>query len=292
VVFPDGRKVAMPSIAQIKPLIRQSYLPVEKAPVLNGQTLEDGIIPYLVQDVSFTLDQLAAMNQEGPRGFLRGRLDLERVGVFGMSLGGIVAGEACRVEPRLQACLMMDAAMPNSVVEAGLKKPSMWITREAEVMRLERERAGGWKEIEIRAHLDSMRATYESLEGAGYFVQVDGIFHSNFTDIPAWTPLVRWMGAAGPMDVRRAHEIINVYSVAFFDRELKGQEAELLDGETDEYPEVMIRTKMKQRKTTDVRRTYFLEEDKIRRMDRMIGTRMRPLRATRPDEGGIETQHR
>jgi predicted dienelactone hydrolase len=247
VVFPDGRRVAMPPIDQVQPLVRQSYLPAEKAPTLNGRTLEDGIIPYLAQDVGFTLDQLSALNRADPKGILTGRLDLERAGVFGMSLGGIVAGEACRVEPRLRACLIMDAPMPNSVVRAGLKQPSMWITRDADIMRLERERAGGWPEVEIAAHLTSMRAVFDSLEGDGYFVQVPGIFHSNFTDIPAWSPLVRWLGAAGPMDVRRAHDIINAYSVAFFDRELKGQEAELLDGKAEEYPEVMLRTKMNHR---------------------------------------------
>ena len=245
VVFPDGRKVAMPSIDQIKPLIRQSYIPAGKAPILNGQTLKDGIIPYLAQDVSFTLDQLAALNQTDPKGILTGRMDLQSAGVFGISQGGIVAGEACMVEPRLRACLMMDAPMPISVVQAGLKKPSMWITRDADVMRLERQRAGGWPEDEIHAHLTSMRAVYESLEGEGYFVQVDGIFHSNFTDIPAWSPLVRWLGAAGQMDVQRAHEIINAYSVAFFDRELKGLQEPLLEGPAKEYPEVRIERRIR-----------------------------------------------
>ena len=36
----------------------------------------------LAQDVSFTLDQLAALNQADPRGTLAGKLDLQRVGVF------------------------------------------------------------------------------------------------------------------------------------------------------------------------------------------------------------------
>jgi predicted dienelactone hydrolase len=240
VVFPDGRKAAMPPREEIQALIRQSYIPADRAPVLNGQTLKDGIIPYFTQDVIFTLDKLAALNRSDPNGILTGRLDLQHTGAFGMSLGGIVAGEACRLEPRLQACLVMDAPMPNSVVKAGLKQPSMWITRDADVMRLERRRAGGWSEEEIRAHLTSMRAVYESLPGEGYFVQVPGIFHSNFTDIPAWSPLVRWLGAAGPMDVQRAHNIINAYTLAFFDRHVKGQHVTLLDGPAEEYPEVII----------------------------------------------------
>lgn len=240
VVFPDGRQAAVPPREQIHALVRQSYIPAEKAPILSGQTLEEGIIPYFTRDVIFTLDQLAALNEADPKGILTGRLDLQRTGVFGISQGGIVGSEACRLEPRLRACLMMDAPMPTSVVQEGLKQPSMWITRDADVMRLERRRAGGWSEEEIHAHLTSMREVYESLPGDGYFVQVEGIFHSNFTDIPAWSPLIRWLGAAGPMDVQRAHSIINAYTLAFFDRHLKGLSETLLEGPAVEYPEVVF----------------------------------------------------
>jgi hypothetical protein len=243
VVFPDGHQAVGLPREELHPLVRQSYIPAERAPILNGWILEDGIIPYLTEDVIFTVDQLAALNQADPEGILTGRLDLQRAGVFGFSLGGIVAGEACMVEPRLRACLMMDAPMPTSVVQAGLKQPSMWIPRSAGTMRLERQRAGGWPEAEIHAHLTSMRAVYESLPGEGYFVQVPGIFHSNFSDIPAWSPLVRWLGASGPMDVQRAHSIINAFTLAFFDRHLKGLPAELLDGPSEQYPEVTLESR-------------------------------------------------
>jgi predicted dienelactone hydrolase len=243
VVFPDGRRAAMPPYEKIQPLVRQSYLPADRAPVLNGQTYEEGIINYLAQDVIFTLDQLAALNQADPNDILTGRLDLQRAGIFGMSLGGIVAGEACRLEPRLQACLVMDAPMPTDVVQSGLQQPSMWITRDAGTMRLERQQAGGWPEDEIQAHLTSMRAVYNSLPGDGYFVQVPGIFHINFTDVPLWSPLFSWMGAVGPIDAQRAFHIINAYSLAFFNRHLKGLPAALLDGPAEQYPEVNFETR-------------------------------------------------
>jgi len=241
VVFPDGRQAAALPIDQLQSLVRSSYIPPEQAPMLNGQVLEEGsIIPYLARDVSLTLDQLTALNRADPNGILTGRLDLDHAGTFGMSLGGIVAGEACRLEPRLLACIVMDAAMPSDVVQAGLKQPCMWITRDAETMRLERRRAGGWPEDEIIVHLTSMRVVFESLPGDGYFVQVPGMFHLNLTDAPAWTPLVRWLGVSGPIHVRRAHTIINAYSVAFFGRHLKGLTAPLLDGPSAHYPEVIF----------------------------------------------------
>ena len=250
VVFPDGHQAAGLTLAQLHATVGPSYLPggadsPHKGALLpNGSMLHDNsIIPYLAQDVIFTLDQLAALNRADPNGILTGRLDLQRVGTFGVSLGGIVVGEACRLDPRLRACLVMDAPMTTVVVKAGLQQPSMWITRDAASMRLERQRAGGWPDAEIEAHQTSMRAVYEGLSGAGYFVRVPGMFHSNFTDIANWTPLAPQLGLAGPIDGQRAHGIVNAYSLAFFDRHLPGRPAKLLDGPAKQYPEALFESR-------------------------------------------------
>lgn len=238
VVFPDGHQATGLSFDQMKPLIRQSYSPADKAPTLHGRTFKDGIITYLAQDVIFTLNQLATLNLADSNGILTGRFDLQRVGTFGVSLGGIVGGQACRLEPRLRACLVMDATMPTDVVQAGLQQPTMWITRDAKTMQLE-----GWPQIEIDEHQTTMRAAFNSLRGDGYFVQVPGMFHLNLTDIPYWSPLFPWLGVTGPLDGQRAHSIVNAYSLAFFDRHLRGRPEALLDGPTSQYPEVLFETR-------------------------------------------------
>ena len=223
VVFPDGHQVDGLNLAQFQATVRPSYmqrqpaLPPNDIAVPPGLARQvGGIIPYLAADVGFTLDQLAVLNQADPDGILTGKLDLQRVGAFGISLVGIVVGEACRREPRLRACLVMDAPMSTDVVRAGLRQPSMWITRDAASMRLERQRAGGWSEREIEAHQTSMRAVYESLSGAGYFVRLPGMFYSNFTDIASWTPIAEWLGIAGPINAQRAHDIVNAYSAKLY----------------------------------------------------------------------------
>ena len=67
----------------------------------------------------FTLHQLAGLNQADPTGILTGHLDVQRAGVFGVSLGGMVTPEACHLEPRFRACLVMEAPMPADVVKSG-----------------------------------------------------------------------------------------------------------------------------------------------------------------------------
>jgi hypothetical protein len=87
-------------------------------------------------------------------------------------------------------------------------------------MRLERRRSGGWSEPVIHETLSTMRAVYERLPGDGYYVQVPGVFHADMTDVPM---LASRAGLSGPVGVQRAHQIINAYSLAFFDRHLKGR---------------------------------------------------------------------
>jgi hypothetical protein len=112
-------------------------------------------------------------------------------------------------------------AVPADVVRAGLRKPTMWITRDADAMRLERRRAGGWSEADIDEHLTTMRAVFERLPGAGYYVQVPSVFHLDMTEAPSLSPLASRLGL-GPIGAPRAHQTINAYSLAFFDRHLKG----------------------------------------------------------------------
>jgi hypothetical protein len=116
----------------------------------------------------------------------------------------------------------------------------MFVTRDAESMRLERRMAGGWPESDIEETLGTMRSVYRRLPGDGYYVQVPGMFHLDMTDAPLLAPLVRWPGLSGPLGGERIHRIVNAYSVAFFERHLLGRRAPLLDGSSDAFPEVEL----------------------------------------------------
>ena len=244
VVFPDGRQIAITGLVQrVLASNHQSVTPAEKAPEINGQVFEEGTIPYFAQDVSFALDQLTTVNNADPKSILTGKLDLEHTGVFGVSMGGMVGAEACLKDSRLKACMVMDVAMTADVVEQGLRQPSMWITRPAETMRLERQRVGGWAEQDIVEHQTTMRAAYNRLSGDGYFVQAPGMFHIDFTDLSSLSPLFPAIGFSGPIGSQRAHDIVNAYSVAFFDKHLNGKPTPLLEGPAPQYPEVIFETR-------------------------------------------------
>lgn len=235
VVFPGGRRAGTMAPAQLQSLVRPDIGPVDAAPTLFGRTFEGGAVAYLAQDVVFTLDQLAALEQSDPNGILAGRLDLQRTGLFGVSMGAIVGAEACRLDVRLRACLLMDAPMPIDVVRDGLAQPAMWITRDGATMQDE-----GWPQPEIYQHQTTMRAAFDALRAEGYFVQVPGMFHADLTDIPDLVPLTSPLGYTGPIGTRRAHDIVIAYSTAFFDRHLAGRPAPLLDEPPEQHPDVLV----------------------------------------------------
>lgn len=135
----------------------------------------------------------------------------------------------------MRACLLMDAPLSADVVRSGLKQPTMWISRDIETMHRE-----GWSQRDIDETQITMREVFKKLPGDGYLVLVPGMFHLNMVDTPYYSPLTSLLGMTGPIDAKRAHSIINAYSVAFFDRHLKSLPAPLLDGPGEQFPGVLL----------------------------------------------------
>lgn len=217
-LFPDGRIVKGLTREDAVSLIAPSYrivdlpLPVEFS---AGLAPETSIVPYLAADVGLVLDRLAQIDSD-PAHILHGLLDLDRVGVMGMSLGAIVTAQACAAEARIGACLMMDAPVPTDVAATGLRQPALWISRPPSDQRLERAASGGWPDDEIKAQADTISKALSNSEN-GQLVHLAGLFHVDFTDLPAIQPTLGWLGQSGGAGVIVAHMQINALTIEFFD---------------------------------------------------------------------------
>lgn len=67
-----------------------------------------------------------------------------------------------------------------------------------------------------------------------------GMFHINFTDAPFWSPLTTQLGLTGPVNGKHMWDVVNAYTVAFFDEYLKGKQEPLLGAPAQQYPEVRL----------------------------------------------------
>jgi dienelactone hydrolase len=217
VVLPDRRIVVGLTREEAISVIAPSYLADRPALPNNfAQKLapENSIVPYFAEDVPLVLDRLAQINAD-PTHILHGLLDLDHVGLMGMSLGAIVTAKACAEETRIDACLMMDAPVPSAVSAVGLRQAALWISRPKEDQRLERDASGGWPENEIDAQAQTIEEAL-SKSDHGQLVLLHGLFHLDFTDVPAVQPVLEWLGQSGPSGTVEAHRQINRLTKEFF----------------------------------------------------------------------------
>ena len=217
VVLPDHQIIFGMTREDAAALIAPSYLPTDRAlpgRFAVGLAPASSIVPYLAADVGLVLDRLAEINAD-PAHILYGLLDLDHVGVIGMSLGAIVTAQACAMEARIDACLMMDAPAPTEVATIGLRQAALWISRPAQDQRLERAASGGWPEDEIEAQAATINEALSN-SAHGQVVQVHGLFHLDFTDLPAVQPVIGWLGQSGPDGIVEAHRQINQLTTEFF----------------------------------------------------------------------------
>ena len=134
---------------------------------------------------------------------------------MGVSLGAIVAAQACQSYEQVKACLMLDAPAPTDVANHGLGKPALWLSRPAADQRAERAASGGWPEYEIAAQSNSIALAVGNSREARV-IQLNGLFHVDFTDVPTIQPIVGWLGMAGPIGTVNAHSKVASLTVDFF----------------------------------------------------------------------------
>jgi hypothetical protein len=223
VVLPDGSVVA-----------RSPGANVENA---NGN-LADPIVGKLLamwtSDTAFVVDQLQRLNDE-PSWRFAGRMDMQRLGMFGHSFGGATALEFCRQDGRCKAALDMDGIPFGRVVPEGLSKPAMFLLSDHS-----REMADP-ESRQIRAEIQSI---YDRLPDGRLYVVIRRASHFTFSDqillnSQAAVGLMRLAGIGG-LDGRRGLAITADYVHRFFDVYLNRAPASSLTSLAGKYPEVEV----------------------------------------------------
>ena len=218
--FSDGSTLQSQPRSVMNPMLNESL--TEENPLLSyhGKTFEGGLIAYFAKDVSSVIDFLTTLNANDPHHLLATKLDMDRLGAFGVSLGGVIVSEASWEDRRIKASLIMESPIPKKIAQTGLPVPTMVITRPAEAMRAERKKSGGWTESDIEQHLSTMRALFENT-AESEFVQLPDMFHVDFTDVPLWVPFAQLLGLSGSTPIEETHDKLNSLTLKFFEEYLQ-----------------------------------------------------------------------
>lgn len=174
-------------------------------------------------DTVFVLDTLETLRASDPLGFLAGRLDMEHLGIMGMSFGGSTASLVCLRDEHCTAGLTLDSPQYSAVMSGQLEQPFLFMV----------SASGEYLERDV----------YEKASGPIYLVTVEGAEHYNFTDLTLVSPLGQAFNFSGPIAGDQMMRIMNTYTLAFFDKHLKDIGAPVLNGATAEYPEVTIESR-------------------------------------------------
>jgi dienelactone hydrolase len=174
------------------------------------------------EDIGFVLDELEAMNQGA--GTLAEALDLERVGVMGISKGGATAGQFCLTDERCKAGINLTGFMYGDIVNVNLEVPFFFVNEEEL-----------WCPD---CYVNDL--FYKRADSHAYQTKIRGARHASFLDAMLYGWLIQSVGAEPAIEGERMIDIQNVYSLAFFDKHLKGLAAPLLDGPSPDYPEVVF----------------------------------------------------
>jgi len=177
---------------------------------------------YWAEDISFFIDQLYGLNDEDK--FFKNKLNLNGIGVFGMSLGGFASNEVSMLDNRVRACVSMDGGFHGLISKGEIKVPTMFLNS---------NRYLGYGNIFTnRSEMDC------------YCFTVRNSDHINFSDysiypIPAAKPLL------GSIEGGKVIEIMNIMVLNFFDKYLKEKHKIDLIKKAELFSEIEIATNIK-----------------------------------------------
>lgn len=226
-VYPDGREI----------LIQMHNL--------SGFEELDKHMPLWTQDVSFILDRLEQLNRQDEQNLFTGRLDLDRIGMFGHSYGGATAVQMLLKDSRIKAAINMDGTLyGDPMPSTGLTKPYLQMNGEKSIdksvfdNKLDQAiaQSGKTKEEYEEFWEETVRRRTNALQGGGYTMTIPHTSHMSFTDFHLFSPLLPNPGE----DPRSVHRIINEVSVTFFDQYLKGIESSDMDRLAEKYPDIEL----------------------------------------------------
>lgn len=221
--FPDGRVA-----------LRSASGNIESLPQTEAEHLANQIMNAWIADVKFALDKLQQLHEGDPAGRFNGRLDMQRVGIVGHSLGGATAAQFCHDDQRCKAGIDIDGMPFGDVIQDGLHQPFFFIMSDHSKER-------GPEAVRVRNNIESI---YDKLpEGKRWQVTIIGANHFSFSDqmltrSSIFMALLRKGGVVGPLEKYRGLAITSDCVHTFFDVYLKGIPPEQLNNLPARYPQV------------------------------------------------------
>ncbi len=222
-VFPDGRSYARNRNALPEDVSDEAYY-----------IASNKLVRQWTDDLEFIVGELTFMNIDQSNIFFN-KMNLEEIGVMGHSTGGGASIEFCFENPICGALLGMDPwlePVSTEKLESGHPEPMLLMFSDA------------WASIpEDEGNKPFVEKLVSNSVGWVSEMVISDTMHFDFSITPVISPLTEFLGFKGSLDGDRILEIINIYSVEFFDKFLGTTDSYLLEGNNLDFPEVLFSLK-------------------------------------------------
>ena len=207
----------------------------------NREVADRVILNYWAKDAAYVIDKIENNNNDHSN-FFYGKLDIEKMGMYGYSLGGILTLQMCAQEKRIKAGINSDGGILGYVWKTGITQPFLFIEptktsfTEANLPEYYRD----YEQYLFRDGIGTLRmeTLLKNSNNDMYFLTIPNTKHNDFNDMSLFEAQQNEL-----INVQLAHQIINDYTLSFFNKYLKNEDDNLFNSFPGKYKESKLEKK-------------------------------------------------
>lgn len=183
------------------------------------------------KDIELVINNLKSGDFNTTGEILKGHMDLNNIGLFGHSLGGAASADVARIREDVKAVIVIDGTMIGDI--KGLNSDNSEIITEEKFTKplmLMYSSLFQQEEAKKTSYLPNIKA-YDNATNYAYSLCIKDSGHLNFTDLPRISPFLAQKLGVGTVDSFKCIKLVNDYTLAFFDKHIKGESRSLLEGD-------------------------------------------------------------
>lgn len=221
------------------------------------------ITQIMADDDSFVIDELAEINAGGADALLKGKLNLQAIGVVGHSLGGAAAYNLAVRDPRIKAAVNLDGAVYVAPDASKRTAPLLMLANDefhvqaisareplmkkwADMPDDERKSVAtaygsqqAYEEIYERQRL-AIAGLADTLKASGNLYSIEGSAHMKMSDIGLYigNGFRRFIGINGSTSSEQCLAIVRAATLTFLDQRLKREPDASMESVLHRYPKL------------------------------------------------------
>jgi len=172
------------------------------------------------EDISFVFDQIEKIQKNKIISKLNNSLDLNKISVGGHSYGGATAIYASSLDNRIISCIALDgwfSPLPDEVISSGINIPILCLGRPS------------WENSDYPLNYDKLKALIKNSKSDKFNIFIKNTLHLDFTDIPVFSPLIKYVMDVGSNPRHLSTNLVNDISFLFLERTISRRYSENLE---------------------------------------------------------------